>query len=90
MRPIDADAINVKSEIESVREVVEIILDEAPTLNAIVIPENVTNGDMVKAMFDVEIVDDFYQSVGIKLNGSNYYIQFNKDWWNASYKGAQS
>lgn len=48
--------------------------------------ENPTNGDVIKAMFNVEIVDDFYQSVGIKLNDSNY-IQFNKDWWNAPYKG---
>ena len=49
------------------------------------LPENPTNGGMIMAMFNVKIVDDFYKSVGIKLNDSNY-IQFNKDWWNAPYK----
>ena len=54
--------------------------------NGTPLPKNPTNGDMLKTMFNIEVVDDFYQSVGIKLNRSNY-IQFNKDWWNAPYKG---
>ena len=49
------------------------------------IPNNATNGDIIKAMFDIEIVDDFAFSYGIKLTDSNY-VQFNKDWWNAPYK----
>ena len=48
------------------------------------IPENPTNGDMVKALFGVDVVDDFNYTFGVKLNNSNY-IQINKDWWNAPY-----
>ena len=48
------------------------------------IPENPTNGDMVKALFGVDVVDDFNYTLGVKLNNSNY-IQINKDWWNAPY-----
>lgn len=52
---------------------------------SIVAPDGATNGDMIKAMFSVETVDDFCRSFGVRLNNSNY-IQFNKDWWNAPYK----
>ena len=45
---------------------------------------NFTNGDVIKAMFNIEIVDDFTSSYGVKLTDSNY-VQFNKDWWNAPY-----
>jgi len=48
------------------------------------IPNGATNGDMIMAMFDVKVEDDFCKSIGIKLNDSNY-VQFNKDWWNALY-----
>ena len=58
-------------------------------LDTIELPEKPTNGDVIKVIFNVEHVDDFYQSVGIKLIDSNY-IQFNKDWWNAPYKGSRS
>lgn len=61
------------------------IIKTIVTLDTIELPENPTNGDMVKAIFNVEVVDDFCKSVGIKLNDSNY-VQFNKDWWNAPYK----
>lgn len=53
--------------------------------NLIEIPNNATNGDVIMALFDIEIVDDFAFSYGIKINNSNY-VQFNKDWWNAPYK----
>lgn len=61
-------------------------IQNALTVNAIPISEGATNGDIIKAMFDVKVEDDFCKSIGIKLNDSNY-VQFNKDWWNAPYKG---
>lgn len=89
MRVIDADAISVKSDIECVREVVEIILDEAPTLDVIVIPENATNGDMIKAMFSsASFVEVEYVPI-IRMRVGDYYIDFTKDWWNAPYKGSE-
>ena len=48
-------------------------------IDAIPISEGATNGDIIKAMFDVKVEDDFCKSIGIKLNDSNY-VQFNKDW----------
>lgn len=60
-------------------------INECKIADAIPIPNNATKGEMMQAMFDVEIVDDFAFSYGVKLNGSNY-VQFNKDWWNSPYK----
>ena len=54
-------------------------------VNAIEIPKNATNGDVIEAMFSVETIDDFCHSFGVRLNNSNY-IQFNKNWWNAPYR----
>ena len=57
----------------------------------IVIPENATNGDMIKALFPnaktFEIESDKSGKVisyGIWLDDDQYY--FDTSWWNASYK----
>ena len=47
-------------------------LNKQPTVNAIPIPENATNGDMIKAMFP---------------NEPDFEYDFFRDWWNAPYKG---
>ena len=92
MRPIDADAIDVKSDIECVREVVEIIIDEAPTLNAIVIPENATNLDMIKALFpNTEVVNKGFHNVTLSfgsLRNQMFQNCFDEDWLNEPYKEA--
>ena len=46
------------------------------------IPDNATNGDMIKAMFPNEEIietDGACVYVGVKM-------RFDKDWWNAPYK----
>lgn len=53
--------------------------------DATILSTNTTNGDVIKSLFNVEIVDDFTFSYGVKLN--DYYVQFNKDWWNTPYEG---
>ena len=66
----------------------------APTINAIVIPDNATNGDIIKVMFPN------IEAKAIKTSTGGYievkYLDttdecdataFRKDWWNASYKG---
>lgn len=64
-------------------------LDEVPTVNAIEIPENPTNGDMVKAIFpdtEIEGIGDegAIQSIAVSIGyGTSY---FALDWWNAPYK----
>ena len=61
---------------------------ETPTVDAIVIPENATNGDMIKAVFldikwflneDNEVFTD-HKTVNQK------FVRFNISWWNAPYK----
>lgn len=96
-RLIDANDINVEDTIggrnefaDCIRDSVECVLNNAPTV--FTIPENPTNGDMIKAMFPyIEIKDncDMYYSVNIENlstdKGLNT-IGFRKDWWNAPYK----
>lgn len=64
-------------------------INECKIADAIPIPEGATKGEMMQAMFDVEIVDEFAFSYGVKLSNSNY-VQFNKDWWDSPYKPKQT
>ena len=63
VRLIDANAVDVSQTVkgisdfaECIRDAVQTTLDNAPTVDAIEIPKNVTNGDMIKIMFpNIEI-----------------------------------
>lgn len=58
----------------------------APTVNAIPIPENATNGDMIKAMFPNFKITDLKNKM-IKVDISESYDEyFEKTWWNSPYK----
>jgi hypothetical protein len=64
-------------------------LDELPTVNAIVIPENVTNGDMYLHMFpNAKVVGSEYHGVHdyIVVEVGNDTVEFPMSWWNAPYK----
>ena len=71
-----------REEIESMDGIIE----NAPTINAIPIPKDATNGDMIKAIFpDVEVkernnVYEVYFGVGTAIQF------FNHQWWNAPYE----
>lgn len=58
-------------------EILEIVLkediDEAPTIEAIPIPKDATNGDMIRAVFP-----KYYQGILSYLENSK--------WWNSLYK----
>ena len=67
----------------------------APTINAIVIPLNATNGGMVKAMFPnynfaldtIKDEDGFVHTFYRGWNNENESpMDFDADWWNAPYK----
>ena len=80
MRVIDADGLcstTIITDDYSGNEILEIVLkediDEAPTIEAIPIPKDATNGDMIKAMFP-----KYYQGILSYLD--------NTKWWNAPYK----
>lgn len=48
------------------------------------LPDNCTNGDVIKAMFPNELLTSL---VGTLWWGDN--MSFNKEWWNAPYKAGR-
>ena len=52
--------------------------------NGTPISTNATNGDMIKAMFPNELLTSITSTLWW---GDN--MSFNKDWWNAPYKGVE-
>ena len=64
-------------------------------VNAIIVPDNPTNGDVIKAMFpNVHVTDEFRL---MKPLGTILYLSISRfqemrvqeDWWNAPYKGVE-
>ena len=52
--------------------------------NGTPIPDNATNGDVIKAMFDVKEVEMYNTyAVDFPEEGSHYFF---KGWWNAPYQ----
>ena len=49
--------------------------------NGVVLPDNATNGDVIKAMFPNELLTSITSTLWW---GDN--MSFNKNWWNAPYK----
>ena len=60
--------------------------NNAPAVNAIIIPDNATNGDVIRALFpNDDINPSTITSIIHKIPfGRNEYCS---DWWNAPYKG---
>lgn len=57
---------------------------ETKRVDVIEIPENVTNGDMIKAMFPhIEIFEPNKYEIAIKQGLG--WLAFKKEWWNAPY-----
>ena len=60
------------------------MIDDAPTVPAIPIPKNATNGDMLKAVFpEREVVE---HDKHIEFAWGDGMDEFDKGWWNAPYK----
>ena len=64
---------------------------DIPIHNAIIVPSNTTNGDMIKAVFPYAIKSNYIESnldmkdyVSIYLG--DYEMRVSYDWWNAPYK----
>ena len=74
--------------LDGVREGLRVI-SEAQTVDAIEIPKNITNGDMIKTMFpniEIEGIGGEIKCIAAK-NGTSY---FALDWWNAPYKNSSN
>lgn len=96
MRLIDADELRnnwydeyikfmTREEMESMNGIIE----NAPTINAIPISKDVTNGDMIKAIFpDVEVDEKSEDTVHLKdkCHHPLVFIQIPKDIWNTPYR----
>ena len=57
----------------------------------ICIPDNATNGDVIKVMFGVDKVSEFMGYVRIMAKVGNWFnegvvAEFDKEWWNAPYQ----
>ena len=64
---------------------IKVFVDKLPTV--LTIPQNPTNGDVIKALFpDGKIcrTNDF--EIGLSFKGDNWIIWFKERWWNAPWK----
>ena len=93
VRLIDANAVDVSQTVkgisdfaECIRDAVQTTLDNAPTVDAIEIPKNVTNGDMIKIMFpyiEIEGIGGEIKCIAAQIGfGTSY---FALDWWNEQF-----
>lgn len=91
MRLIDADkfeafVIRTNGDEEFINGVQYVLerIDNAPTVNAIPLPDDATNGDAILAVFpDAEP----YQNNGVIETDIDGGTLFHEDWWNAPYNG---
>ena len=74
--------------------VLQMVKDE-PTVNAVVIPDNATNGDAIKVLFPkAEVFNEDSTCITIKsfyidekeCDKRVEYIDFSDTWWNALYR----
>jgi len=64
------------------------VLDNQPMVDAIIIPDGATNGDMIKEMFpNAEYGKDELGNMFVISSAQLGYIAFRECWWNAPYKG---
>jgi hypothetical protein len=96
MKALDLDKLDAYMEIEYDGEIYDAhtendINDKA--INAIPIPDNATNGDIIKAVFPNASTWIEYDSNGDVMRFDvveNTTLEcFNLDWWNAPYKGGK-
>ena len=91
MRLIDADELEKQAEEARTgardyyedcgMEIIINLVEDAPTVNAVIIPEGATNGDVIKAIFPNE--------VGYGEGATCIYYRkmcFDLDWWNSPYR----
>ena len=86
-----SDIINIYNtyDSEEAREQVMKLL----SINAVIIPDNATNGDMMKILFpDFEIRENKLSIAFWTLmsDGSYEYNSLPKEWWNAPYKKGEN
>ena len=53
------------------------------------IPDNATNGDVIKALFDIREIEKMKCCVFVTIY-PDYNTRFIKEWWNAPYKKGEN
>jgi len=90
MRLIDADKLEIRMFGLNGDGVDEYDIENAPTVNAIVIPDNATNGDVIKAVFpNIEFTEFYRDYLGSDKHarfGSRREMDVDINWWNAPYE----
>ena len=64
---------------------------DIPIHNAIIIPKNATNGDMIKTMFNPYKICEYTCSVHVYMTEkdfwkADYQMNYDTNWWNTPYK----
>ena len=54
--------------------------------NGTPLPDNATNGDMIKALFDCKVVEETHSTYVVNMGKDYFWKNFEKSWWNAPYK----
>lgn len=90
MRLIDADKLNPdRMTNKGTVAISQSQIAKAPTVQAVPIPENATNGEVMMLVFDSRYKDEYTSFVHLEV-GNGYFIPIPKGWWNASYEGSDT
>ena len=75
----------ISDESLKIYEIIDLI-DEFHVIPAIPIPENATNGDVLKRLlYGKAIITEFIHDVNISVN-NNVIGHFDREWWRSPYK----
>ena len=97
-RLIDADFILNKMETTEAQpatyseryawEFATVLLNNAPTVEAIPTPKDATNGDILRTIFPKAKYElqKFYEEDTIVFDLDGFYMRISSDWWNSPYK----
>ena len=89
MKVLDYDKIDALLGLEYNGEEIDTFESlEKQVINAIPIPDNATNGDIIKAMFPNLKGREKTFEINVTVN-INPIGTFTVDWWNAPYKGVE-
>lgn len=83
------DLVAIANRIEGMQNAISCI-NKAETVDAIIIPPNATNGDVIKAIYPDNkfLIDTFWGMIDTSFTGKKYehHLAFPVSWWNAPYK----
>ena len=61
----------------------------APTVEAIPIPEGATNGDMIRALYPNALIEKWNEYGTVRVWHDIYDVNYSMTWWNSPYKESE-